>query len=67
MLDLIIKNGMCFVDGKIQKLSIGIKNGKIIADGIPNNIINSKNISNLYQYNIKISNLDGHWRAFPLH
>jgi dihydroorotase len=29
MLDLIIKNGTCFIDGKLQKKDIGITNGKI--------------------------------------
>ena len=29
MLDLIIKNGSCFIDGNIQKIDIGVKNGKI--------------------------------------
>ncbi len=33
MLDLIIKNGLCFVDGKLQKLNIGIKNEKIVEIG----------------------------------
>ena len=29
MLDLIIKNGECYIDGKINKTNIGIRNGKI--------------------------------------
>ena len=29
MLDLIIKNGSCFIDGKLQKKEIGVKYGKI--------------------------------------
>ena len=29
MLDLIIKNGACFIDGKLQKKDIGVTNGKI--------------------------------------
>ena len=29
MLDLIIKNGTCFIDGKLSKKEIGITNGKI--------------------------------------
>ena len=36
MLDLIIKNGSCFIDGNLQKLSIGILKGKI--ERIENNI-----------------------------
>ena len=30
MLDLIIKNGSCFIESKLQKKDIGVKNGKII-------------------------------------
>ena len=30
MLDLIIKNGSCFIEGKLQKKDIGVKNAKII-------------------------------------
>ena len=29
MLDLIIKNGECYFDGKLNKTNIGIQNGKI--------------------------------------
>ena len=29
MLDLIIKNGSCFINGKLEKSDIGITNGKI--------------------------------------
>ena len=29
MLDLIIKNGECYIDGKLNKINIGIQNGKI--------------------------------------
>ena len=29
MLDLIIKNGQCFIDGELKELNVGIKNGKI--------------------------------------
>ena len=36
MLDLIIKNGSCFIDSNLQKLSIGISKGKI--ERIENNI-----------------------------
>jgi len=50
MLDLIIKNGLCFVDGKLQKLNIGIKNGKIIEIGETkqekaNNEFNAENLT----------------------
>jgi len=36
MLDLIIKNGSCYIDGNLQKLSIGISKGNI--ERIENNI-----------------------------
>jgi len=39
MLDLIIKNGTCFIDGKLQKKDIGITNGKIT--NIENSITDS--------------------------
>ena len=29
MLDLIIKNGSCYIDGKLQKTDIGIEKNKI--------------------------------------
>ncbi len=37
MLDLIIKNGECYIDGKITKTNIGIRNGKISIIGDLNN------------------------------
>ena len=30
MLDLIIKNGACFIEGKLKNLSLGVSNGKIV-------------------------------------
>ena len=33
MLDLIIKNGSCYISGKLEKQDIGIKNGKILEIG----------------------------------
>ncbi len=33
MLDLIIKNGSCFLDGKLQKINLGVKGGKITEIG----------------------------------
>ena len=36
MLDLIIKNGSCYIDGKLEKQDIGIKNNKIIEIGTIN-------------------------------
>ena len=37
MLDLIIKNGGCYIDGKIIKTNIGVQNGKISIIGDLNN------------------------------
>ena len=37
MLDLIIKNGECYIDGKLTKTNIGIQNGKISIIGNLNN------------------------------
>ncbi len=37
MLDLIIKNGECYIEGKLTKTNIGIKNGKISIIGDLNN------------------------------
>ena len=47
MLDLIIKNGLCYIEGKLKKQDIGIINGKISSSGhyseiiehAPNNVI----------------------------
>ena len=30
MLDLLIKNGQCYIEGKVSKKDIAIKNGKIL-------------------------------------
>ena len=29
MLDLIIKNGQCFIDGELKDVDVAVKNGKI--------------------------------------
>ena len=49
MLDLIIKNGLCHIDGKLKNLDIGIKNSKISEIGSLNNekskeIFDAKNL-----------------------
>ena len=33
MLDLIIKNGQCYIDGSLQNVNIAIKDGKIFKIG----------------------------------
>ena len=50
MLDLIIKNGLCYIDGKLKNLDIGIKNSKISKIGSLNNekskeIFDAKNLT----------------------
>jgi len=49
MLDLIIKNGTCFIDGNTKKRDIGIRNGKIanIADSIKESSKEKYNAENL--------------------
>ena len=49
MLDLIIKNGSCFIEGKLQKMDIGVKNAKIIqiADNISEEANETFNAQNL--------------------
>ena len=33
MLDLIIKNGQCYINGKLENKDIGVKDGKILKIG----------------------------------
>ena len=42
------------------------KDGKIINDGSPNDIINSKIISDLYDTSINVVKYENHWRTNPL-
>ncbi len=42
-----------------------LKRGEIIDDGQPSEVMTSFNISTLYDYNLKLINKDGYWRAFP--
>ena len=43
-----------------------IKEGKIIKEGNPNEIINSKIISDLFKISIKVVKQDGYWRSYPV-
>ena len=43
-----------------------IKEGKILKDGSPNELLNSKTLSDLYNISIKIIKQEGHWRMIPL-
>ena len=42
-----------------------IKEGKIINDGKPDEIINSKIISDLFQISVKVIKHDNYWKSFP--
>jgi len=43
-----------------------IKEGKIIKEGNPNEIINSKIISDLFKISINVVKQDGYWRSYPV-
>ena len=43
-----------------------IKDGKIINDGTPNEIINSRILSNLFNINIKVIKEGNFWRSIPI-
>ena len=50
MLDLIIKNGLCYIEGKLKKQDIGIKNNKISEIGTlnsesSNEVFDAKNLT----------------------
>ena len=38
-----------------------LKDGKIIADGVQNKVINSKNLNKLYGIQVEVSNNNGLW------
>jgi iron complex transport system ATP-binding protein len=38
-----------------------LKDGKIIADGDQNKVINSKNLNDLYGIQVEVTNNNGHW------
>ena len=43
-----------------------IKEGKILKDGSPNELLNSKILSDLFNISIKIIEQEGYWRTIPL-
>ena len=43
-----------------------IKNGKILNDGSPNELVNSKILSDLFNISIKVIKQNGYWRMIPL-
>ena len=42
-----------------------MKDGKIINDGSPEELINTKNISNLFDISIRVIEREGYWRILP--
>ena len=38
-----------------------LKNGKIIADGNQNKVINSENLNNLYGIEVEVTKINGIW------
>ena len=42
-----------------------LKEGKLINEGCPNEIINSEILSDLFQISIKIIKQDNYWRGIP--
>ncbi len=38
-----------------------LKDGKIIADGDPNKVINNENLNNLYGIQVEVTNNNGLW------
>ena len=46
---------------KIYDRVIMLKDGKIIADGDQNKVINSENLNNLYGIQVEVTNNNGHW------
>ena len=58
MLDLIIINGLCYIDGKLKKQDIGIKNNKISEIGTlygesSNEVLDAKNLI-IFQYAVGV-------------
>ncbi|WP_269623003.1 ABC transporter ATP-binding protein [Prochlorococcus marinus] len=72
-LSKLVKDGitLLYVTNNIQNIILEtervilIKKGKIIADGDPNKILTSKNLSYLYEYDLNVDFLNGFWRISP--
>lgn len=43
-----------------------IKEGKILNDGSPSELINTKTLSDLFNISIKVIEQEGYWRMIPL-
>ena len=59
MLDLIIKNGQCYIDGKLKDVNVAIKGGKIqqqLAE-VRNIRKNPKSVTSPFVTGIKLRNL----------
>ena len=57
------KSATVKIKAELQKL---IKEGKILNDGSPYDIINSKILSDLFNISIKVIEQAGYWRMVPL-
>ena len=57
MLDLIVKNGLCYIDGKLQKQDIGIINNKIFEIGA----LNSENSKDVIQVKQLVNEVIKKW------
>ena len=50
---------------KETKRIILLKEGVIVDDGTPNEVLTSEKISKLYNFNIEIKRVNGYWKIFP--
>ena len=42
-----------------------LSKGSVIADGQPYEVLNSNNISNLYNYEVEVKLINDYWKIFP--
>ena len=47
---------------KVNNRVIMLKDGKIIADGDQNKVINSENLNDLYGIQVEVTNINGLWK-----
>ena len=43
-----------------------LKGGQVTKDGQPSKILTSKNLSQLYDYNLSVKYINGYWRSVPI-
>ena len=41
------------------------KNGEIVRDGVPSEILNSENLSRLFNHKLNVTSQDGYWQVYP--